>query len=87
MIKILVTGGAGFIGSHTVVELFNAGFKPVIMDDFSNSDPSVLDGLKKILGHPVKCYSQDCNDAVALGGKLSVRNKLKELSILLLLSL
>lgn len=64
--KILVTGGVGFIGSHTVVELFNAGFEPVIMDDFSNSDPSVLEGLKKILGHSVKCYSQDCNDAVAL---------------------
>lgn len=66
MKKILVTGGAGFIGSHTVVELFNAGFEPVIIDDFSNSDPSVLEGLKKILGHPVKCYSQDCNDAVVL---------------------
>jgi UDP-glucose 4-epimerase len=61
--KILVTGGAGFIGSHTVVELFHAGFEPVIVDNFSNSDPSVLERLNKILGHPVKCYNQDCSNA------------------------
>lgn len=64
--KILVTGGAGFIGSHTIVELYNAGFDPVIIDNFSNSDPSVLLGLEKILGFPVKYYWEDCNDAVIL---------------------
>ncbi|NRA12704.1 MAG: UDP-glucose 4-epimerase GalE [Crocinitomicaceae bacterium] len=48
--NILVTGGAGYIGSHTVVELINKGFNPVIVDDFRNSDPKVLDGIKSITG-------------------------------------
>ena len=43
MAKILVTGGLGFIGSHTVVELVNAGYEPVIVDDLSNSDPKMID--------------------------------------------
>ena len=64
--KILVTGGAGFIGSHTVVELVNAGYDPVIIDNFDNSEKSVLDGLQKILQRPIKCYEKDCNDAEAL---------------------
>lgn len=64
--KILVTGGAGFIGSHTVVSLVEAGFEPVIVDDFSNSERSALDGLRAILGRDVTCYSVDCNDAVAM---------------------
>lgn len=64
--KILVTGGAGFIGSHTVVSLVNAGFEPIIIDNFSNSERSVLDGLKAILGRDVTCYAVDCNDAAAM---------------------
>ena len=54
--KVIVTGGAGYIGSHTVVELLEAGFEPVLMDDFSNSDRSVLNGLKKITGRDLKFY-------------------------------
>jgi UDP-glucose 4-epimerase len=49
--NILITGGAGFIGSHTVVELMNKGFNPVIVDDFRNSDAKVLKGIKSITGH------------------------------------
>ncbi|MCK8492337.1 MULTISPECIES: UDP-glucose 4-epimerase GalE [Spirosoma] len=64
--KILVTGGAGFIGSHTVVSLVEAGFEPVIVDDFSNSERSVLDGLRTILGRDVTCYSANCNDAAEM---------------------
>lgn len=64
--KILVTGGAGFIGSHTVVSLAEAGFEPVIVDDFSNSKRSVLDGLRTILGHDVPFYQADCNDAAEM---------------------
>jgi UDP-glucose 4-epimerase len=64
--KILVTGGAGFIGSHTVVALVEAGFEPIIIDDFSNSQKRVLDGLKTILGKPVKCYEADCNNLETL---------------------
>ena len=64
--KILVTGGTGFIGSHTVVELQNAGFEPVIIDNFANSNRSVLDGLRGILGRDVRFYEADCNDRAAL---------------------
>jgi UDP-glucose 4-epimerase len=64
--SILVTGGAGFIGSHTIVALTEAGFRPVLFDDFSNSQQRVLDGLRHILGHDVPCYVQDCNDRAAL---------------------
>src|SRR6185437_4228418 len=48
--KILVTGGTGFIGSHTVVALIEAGFEAVIIDDLSNSRIEVLDGIEKITG-------------------------------------
>ncbi|MES2447769.1 MAG: UDP-glucose 4-epimerase GalE [Bacteroidota bacterium] len=50
MAKILVTGGAGYIGSHTVVELFNAGYEVIGVDDFSNSEPKILDQIEKICG-------------------------------------
>lgn len=60
--NILVTGGAGFIGSHTVVALSEAGFNPVIIDNFSNSDEQAMEGLAKILGYEVKLYSEDCNN-------------------------
>ena len=48
--KILVTGGTGYIGSHTVVELFNAGYEPIIVDNFSNSSPKILDQIEAIIG-------------------------------------
>ena len=66
MKKILVTGGAGYIGSHTVVELAQAGYEPVIIDNFSNSATSVLDGLRAILGREVTCHRIDCGNAEAL---------------------
>ena len=50
MATILVTGGTGYIGSHTVVELFNAGYEVIAVDDFSNSDPKILDQIEKING-------------------------------------
>ena len=61
-----MTGGAGFIGSHTVVSLVEAGFEPVIVDDFSNSQRSALDGLRAILGRDVPFYQADCNDLTAM---------------------
>ena len=48
--KILVTGGLGYIGSHTVVELQNEGFEVVVIDNLSNSSLNVLDGIKAITG-------------------------------------
>ena len=50
MQKVLVTGGLGYIGSHTVVELQNAGFEVVIIDNLSNSSLEVLDGIIQITG-------------------------------------
>ena len=52
--KILVTGGAGYIGSHTVVELVNNGYDVVIVDNFSNSKPSVIDRLREITGKEIR---------------------------------
>jgi UDP-glucose 4-epimerase len=62
MNKILITGGAGYIGSHTAVELVNAGYEPIIIDNFSNAEKSTLQGLHNILGREVVCYEGDCND-------------------------
>lgn len=58
--KIVVTGGAGFIGSHTVVELIENGFTPIIIDDFRNSKPFIIDQIIKITGVKPKVYSLDC---------------------------
>jgi UDP-glucose 4-epimerase len=60
--KILVTGGAGYIGAHTVVELDLAGFEVVIVDNFSNSTPDVLDGLEGITGKRHHFMELDCSD-------------------------
>ena len=53
---ILVTGGAGYIGSHTTIELLAAGYEVIILDDFSNSSPKVLDRLKTITGKNIAFY-------------------------------
>ncbi|MBC7448466.1 MAG: UDP-glucose 4-epimerase GalE [Hymenobacteraceae bacterium] len=66
--KILVTGGAGFIGSHAVVALAEAGFEPVIVDNLSNSQASAVDGIAAILGRRVAFHQIDCTDEVALDG-------------------
>ena len=57
--SVLVTGGAGYIGSHTAVELLNAGKDIVIIDDFSNSKPEVLENIRKITGKDFKFYEMD----------------------------
>ena len=77
MKKILVTGGAGYIGSHTVVELAQAGYEPVIIDNFSNSKESVLGGLRDILGHDVTCHHVDCDDAEAMRGVLRAEGSIQ----------
>ena len=60
--KILVTGGAGYIGSHTVVELFKSGFLPIIVDNLSNSSKKNLLGINKILKTYIPFYEVDCTD-------------------------
>lgn len=66
MQSILVTGGAGFIGSHTVVELAAAGYKPIILDNFSNSDRTVIGRLEKLIGQSVTSYEGDFQDTKLL---------------------
>jgi UDP-glucose 4-epimerase len=66
MKNVLVTGGAGFIGSHTVVELAAAGYRPIIVDNFSNSEKQVLEGLSQITGQDIVCYEQDYRDQAKL---------------------
>ena len=63
---ILVTGGAGYVGSHVVVELARAGFAPVVLDNFSNSTPAVLPRLQALAGRPVSCVTADVRDLAAL---------------------
>ena len=60
--KILVTGGTGYIGSHTIVELLKRGYEVVAVDDFSNSKPIVLDRLKEITGQEINFYELDVCD-------------------------
>ena len=64
--KILVTGGAGFIGSHTVVELQEAGYDVVVMDNLSNSSEKSLERVQKITGKAVPFYKADILDREAL---------------------
>lgn len=64
--KILVTGGTGYIGSHTVVELQNAGYEVVIIDNLSNSNIEVLDGIEKITGVRPIFVKGDCTDLATL---------------------
>jgi UDP-glucose 4-epimerase len=74
-VKILVTGGAGYIGSHTCVELLNEGFEVVVIDNFSNSKSSSLDAIKKITGKDFKFYEIDYLDKDALN-KVFEENKI-----------
>jgi UDP-glucose 4-epimerase len=60
--KILVTGGTGYIGAHTVVELYEAGYEAVIVDNFSNSSPDVLLGIEQITGESPIFFEADCSD-------------------------
>ena len=56
---ILLPGGAGYIGSHTAIELLEEGKEIVVIDNFSNSSPKVLEAIKKITGKDFKFYEMD----------------------------
>lgn len=64
--KILVTGGVGYIGSHTVVALMNAGYEVYVVDNLSNSNINVLNGIEKITGKRPVFENIDCTDYVAM---------------------
>ena len=63
---VLVTGGAGYIGSHTCVELLDVGCVPVVFDNFSNSSPEVLARIESLTGRPLRFYQGDIRDPAAL---------------------
>lgn len=71
MKKILITGGAGYIGSHTAVELVKSGYEPIILDDLSNSNEKVLSNLNDIVGKELAFYKGDCNEKQVLDQILS----------------
>ena len=60
--RILVTGGTGYIGSHTVVELQQAGYSVVIIDNLSNSNADVIDGIERITGIRPDFVEGDCTE-------------------------
>jgi len=64
--KILVTGGAGYIGSHTCVVLSQSGITPVVLDNFSNANKRILEGAEKILNKKIKLHKVNCADYFAL---------------------
>jgi len=64
--SVLVTGGAGYIGSHTVLELIEAGFDVIIADNFFNSKPEVIDRLKELSGKDIKCVEAELCDRGAV---------------------
>jgi UDP-glucose 4-epimerase len=72
--KILVTGGAGYIGSHTIVELIKAGYDVLAIDNFDNSFPSVLENLAKITGKNIDFEAVDIRDKAALKKYINAQN-------------
>ena len=75
--NILVTGGLGFIGSHTVVELLENNYEVIIVDNLYNSKIEVLEKIKQITGKEVKFYKEDVCDKTALQ-KIFKENKIDE---------
>ncbi|MBE5758785.1 MAG: UDP-glucose 4-epimerase GalE [Clostridiales bacterium] len=64
--SVLLTGGAGYIGSHTCIEILNAGMDVVVVDNYANSSPIAMKRVEEIVGHEVKHYAVDCCDEAAL---------------------
>src|SRR6266853_3535006 len=66
MTLVLVTGGAGFIGTHTCVQLLDRGHDVVVADNYSNSSPAALDAVREVAGRPVIAHELDLRDHQAL---------------------
>ena len=63
---VLVTGGAGYIGTHTTVELVEAGYDVVVVDNLSNSEEAAVEGVRKITGAQIPFEKADCTDKEAM---------------------
>ena len=74
--RVLVTGGLGYIGSHTVVELRSAGYTPVIVDSLVNSNLGCLERLKAITGDRISFYEMDIRDSQKVR-QILVREKIE----------
>ncbi len=72
--KVLLTGGAGYIGSHTCIELIKSGYDVVIADDFSNSSPKIMERLKTITGKDITLYNIDVADKSLLSQLFAAEN-------------
>lgn len=72
--KVLLTGGAGYIGSHTAVEMLNAGYDVVIADNFDNSSPKVIDRIEKITGKRPALYELDVADGAAVDAMFAAQD-------------
>ena len=70
--KVILTGGAGFLGSHTAVELVNEGYEPIIIDDFRNSKSFIIENIEKIIGKKVVFYCAD------IGNQNKINSIIKE---------
>ena len=77
MKKILVTGGAGYIGSHTVVELIAAGYTPVIVDNLCNTSTQNIKGIEKIIGKKIKWHNTDCTNKSAMDKVFATEGKIE----------
>jgi UDP-glucose 4-epimerase len=77
MKKILVTGGAGYIGSHTVVELIAAGYTPIIVDNLCNTSTQNIDGIEKIIDTEVKWHNVDCTKKEAMDKVFTEHGKIE----------
>ena len=77
MATILLAGGAGYIGSHTAVELLGAGYDVVVADNFANSSPEAIRRVEKITGKTVKLYEMDIKDTEKLAEVFSGRGQKK----------
>jgi len=72
--NIIVTGGAGYIGSHTVIDLVESGYNPIIIDNFSNSNFSIINKLEKICAKKIKSLNIDCTNKNELVKKIDWQN-------------
>ena len=75
---ILVTGGAGYIGSHTCVELLNNNYEVIVLDNFSNSKKEVIDKIKKITNKNFKLYEVDLLDEILNNREISIKRNMKD---------
>ena len=74
---ILVTGGAGYIGSHTLVELHNSGYKPIIVDNLSNTSLNNIKGAENIIKKKISFYEFDCNDENQMNELFKLENNIE----------